>query len=77
MTHQLGNLLASMRSSSSGIAAMMIGERSDRKQNAASSQSIVSSLTRGVMSSRAELTGWVTRCAAACGTLLPSAPYAQ
>ena len=42
---------ASMRSSSSGTVASAIGERSERKQNAPNSQSIVSSLTRGVTSS--------------------------
>ena len=72
VTHQFGNLLPSMRSSSNGTAASAIGEARDRKQNAASSQSTVSTLTRGVISTRAELTGWTTICPMTCGTLLPS-----
>ena len=77
MTHQLGNLLSSIRSSSSGTAASVSGERSGRKQNAPNSQSRVSSLTRGVISIRSELTGCTMMCPMTCGTLPPSAPYAQ
>ena len=62
-----------MRSSSSGIVASEIGERSGRKQNAPNSHSIVVSLTRGVTSSRSELAGWVIRCHAAWPALLPRA----
>ena len=62
MPHQLGNLLSSMRSSSSGTAARVRGEQSGRKQNAASSQATVPTLTRGVISTRSELAGCVTMC---------------
>ena len=43
-----------------------------RKQNAPKSQSMVMSLTRGVIRIFREL-GWVIRCAITCGTLWPRA----
>ena len=66
-----------MRSSRSGTVAIAIGDSSERKQNVPNSQSMVSSLTRGVTSSCRVLAGWAITCHAACGTLLPRAEYDQ
>ena len=68
----VGEVVFSIRSASSGMTAIEIGDRSGRKQNGASSQSMVSSLIPGVMNTRRAPAGCVTMCPRPAGRCCPA-----